>query len=395
MTTKLFLLTAENFTSCICKSRQQLSLKSPLKYLSAVLIRAQPAVPNISLLGMADVKIELCEIPEPNRDRSSSTTNQTVNLTEIKKELFKIARNNEKDQGGNVSNLKDLVQDLKPEEKKKLYQTKDENENTALHYAAKAGNEEICETLIQDGADPGAKGQGGMKVLPFAARYGDKEKAEEVWRCMVLIAKETKKKAQETSNPSVRKGKVKKMGKSQDLLDEAESMSQFAAQDRDKYNFNILHHAIQNTNWAKNPVVVKNLLATGNFRIADADKQGNTCLHLAAQFDKQDDDKIFDVFFDNENILTEEISRCIEKRNDLQMTPIHIACAVGNQDSLKALLAVCEKNNIKVQKIINDVDKNGFLPLCYAVTNKNLEMVKTLLENGAIPTQGTMLRAAR
>ena len=196
MTTKLFLLTAENFTSCICKSRQQLSLKSPLKYLSAVLIRAQSAVPNISLLGMADVKIELCEIPEPNRDRSSSTTNQTVNLTEIKKELFKIARNNEKDQGGNVSNLKDLVQNIKPEEKKKLYQTKDENENTALHYAAKAGNEEICETLIQDGADPGAKGQGGMKVLPFAARYGDKEKAEEVWRCMVFIAKETKKKHQ-------------------------------------------------------------------------------------------------------------------------------------------------------------------------------------------------------
>ena len=121
-----------------------------------------------------------------------------------------------------------------------------------------------------------------MKVLPFAARYGDKEKAEEVWRCMVLIAKETKKKAQETSNPSVRKGKVKKMGNSQDLLDEAESISQFVivSQDRDKYNFNILHHAIQNMNWAKNPVVVKNLLGTGNFRSCSLTMPVNLPLEL-------------------------------------------------------------------------------------------------------------------
>ena len=61
---------------------------------------------------------------------------------------------------------------------------------------------------------------------------------------------------------------------------------------KDKYGFSVLHHAIQNTNWAENTFVVKKLLdlkIAGTdkhyFKITDVDKQGNTSLHLAAQME--------------------------------------------------------------------------------------------------------------
>merc|ERR1712210_231391 len=57
--------------------------------------------------------------------------------------------------------------------------------------------------------------------------------------------------------------------------------------EKDKYDFTILHLAILNTNWVECPVVVKNLIKSKRFRITEKDKQGNTSLHLAAQFNKQ------------------------------------------------------------------------------------------------------------
>ena len=351
---------------------------------------------------------EHIEINLDDQEGTDSKSAQNVNLEETKKKVFKIARSTEK--GNNTKDLEELLKNLKPEDKTKLCQAKDENENTALHYAAKAGNLEICKILMKEGADTNATGQNGMKVLPFAARYGEEKNVEEVWKCMVWVASESKKSAhaQDTKRkkPSTKKSLVKMMGElgvtvdvetqSQETVDE-ETQNDFAAQERDKYNFNILHHAIQNPNWAKNTFVVERLISTRSFPITETDNQGNTCLHLAAQFDKHSDDKIFDAFFNNNNELIplKDISACIQKRNDRGMTPVHIACSVGNQDSLEALLKVCQKNSLPVDKIINDQDKSGRLPLCYAITNKNLEMVETLLEKGAHVLQGTMLAAAR
>ena len=344
---------------------------------------------------MEEYNLEYCEINLDSQEGTDSKSAQNVNLEEAKKRLFKIACNNEKDQGNNVDDLEGLLKNFRSEEKIKLCQAKNENDNTALHHAAKAGNVEICKMLMKDGADTNATGQNGMKVLPFTARYGDEKKVEEVWECMKLIAKESKKSPPahdiKRKKPSVRKSKLKMMGKTVD----EETQSQFAAQERDKYNFNILHHAIQNTNWAKNTFVVEKLISTRSFPITETDNQGNTCLHLAAQFDKQRDDKVFDAFFTNESIPREDISTCIKRRNERGMTPVHIACAVGNLDSLESLLEVCQKNCLPVDKIINHMDKNGLLPLCYAITNKNLKMVEMLLEKGAHVVQGTMLTAAR
>ena len=97
-------------------------------------------------------------------------------------------------------------------------------------------------------------------------------------------------------------------------------------------NFSILHHAIQNTNWEEDPVVVQELIKTGEFKVTDADKQGNTCLHLAAQFDRQDDHVLLETFLyrSQDYISQEDLERCIATKNDVGMTPLHLACRFGN-----------------------------------------------------------------
>ena len=348
---------------------------------------------------MKELEEGSCERPPDEDGATYCEVIKNVNFEEKKNQLFKIARNTELDLQSSLNQLSEELEGLRDEDLKTLMLAKDEKGNTALHGAAKAGNLEICQILVDRGADLNATGENGMKILPFAARYGDEKRVEEVWKCMKWIVTETKK----LDLKKQRKSRRKKQPKSNE--EEIEMQVQnpetkgelfFDAKDKDKYNFNILHHAIQNTNWAKNPMVVQRLIETGKFPITDTDHQGNTCLHLAAQFDKQVDDKIFDTIVESkQEVVVSEITKCIKKRNDRGMTPIHIACAVGNEETLKDLIKVCRENEIDVAKIINSHDKNGLYPLCHAISNKNLEMVKMLLSEGSNVVQDTMLRAAR
>ena len=253
-------------------------------------------------------------------------------------------------------------------------------QNTALHYAAKAGNLKTCQFLVEQGADINALGKNKMKPLQFAARYGDKDKGKEVWMCMEWILDEDKKKDRKKEEKEI-------------IID-----------GRD--NFSILHHAIQNTNWEEKPVVVQELIKTGEFKVTDADKQGNTCLHLAAQFDRQDDHVLLETFLPSDDkskdyrsqdyISQEDLERCIETKNNVGMTPLHLACAVGNHDSVKQLLEVAGgAKSISVSEIINNPDSNGSLPISLAITSKNLEMVEILLKNGATVNEDTIFTAAR
>ena len=346
-------------------------------------------------MKMEELQLQIiCENPPENEGEVYSETNQNIDLEERKKKLFKIARNNEQDQHNNMNELERELGSLNEEDAKKVLQAKDEKENTHLHYAAKAGNLEICRHLAAKGANLNAAGENGMKILPFAARYGDGKRVDEVWKCMEFIASEIKKSESKIKCAKKKHDKSKDQESQRPVVKTENEKVLFDPHERDKYNFNILHHAIQNTNWAKNPIVVRNLIKTGNFRITDTDHQENTCLHLAAQIDKRSDDKIFDAFFEeNQSIPQEDITKCINGRNDRGMTPIHIACAVGNQDTLEKLLEVCD--NSDVATIINDRGKNGLLPLCHAITNKNLLMVETLLQKGAKPVEGTMVTAAK
>ena len=347
---------------------------------------------------MKELEEGSCERPpdEPGETYCEAIIN--VNLEEKKNQLFKIARNTELDLQSSLNQLREELEGLRDEDLKNLMLAKDEKGNTALHCAAKAGNLKICQILVDRGADLNATGENGMKILPFAARYGDEKRVEEVWKCMKWIVTETKKLDLKKQRKSRRKKQPKSNEEEMEMqVQNPETKGElfFDAKDKDKYNFNILHHAIQNTNWAKNPMVVQRLIETGKFPITDTDHQGNTCLHLAAQFDKQGDDKIFDAFFESEQRVDAEITKCIKKRNDRGMTPIHIACAVGNEETLRDLIKMSKENSIDVKSIVNSHDKNGVYPICNAINTKNHEMVNMLLREGSNVVQDTMLRAAR
>ena len=302
-------------------------------------------------------------------------------LHEKKQKLFKHARDKDQREECNLGDLRAELRGLTPVQVTHLCRSRDERDNTALHYAAKAGNVDICKLLQRRGADINAKGQNKMKPLQFAARYGDEKRASDVWDCMEWIIAEYEKR--------LPPGNIQQGGKKGD------KEIFFDVREKDKYDFSILHHAIQNTNWEENPIVVRNLIKTGKFSIKEADKQGNTSLHLATQFDKQENHKILDVFFGNENIPPDDIKDCLTAKNNVGMTPLHVACAVGNADSVNQLLDAGRKSGITVTDIINTPDNNGALPISLAITSKNLNMMEVLIEKGAIVDEETILAAAR
>ena len=234
-------------------------------------------------------------------------------LHEKTQKLFKYARAT-----GKQKELEDEVLDIKEkEQRRKLCQGRDERLNTALHYSAKAGNLDTSKFLVDQGAELNALGQNKMTPVQFAARYGDVNRGREVWTCMEWLVEETK-----------RNGEI--------FVD---------ARD----DFSILHHAIQNTNWEEDPIVVWELIKTRRFNISAPDKQGNTSLHLAAQFDRQADHTLLEKFlppYEEKDRLgldyidPEDLEKCIAAENKVGMTPLHVACAVGNPDSVKQLLAI-------------------------------------------------------
>ena len=285
---------------------------------------------------------------------------------ENKQKLFECARDSRSTSQPNQ--LNSILESLSEDDRKKLCQERDNQGNTALHYAVKTGNLDLCHQLYKTGADLNAWGKNGMRPLPFAARYGDEKRAEDVWKCMQWILEEN--------------SRLKK--------EEVVNACEF-----DRYGFTILHYAIQNSNWGKNPIVAQKLIESGNYKLADIDKQGNTSLHLAAEFDKQERHKILDIFLGNKNISKEDLKKCIETRNKQGKTPLHIACGVGNPESVKQLLEATKDLEIKVPSIIDSPDNDGQHPLHLAIESGNLEMMKILMEEGVAASKEAIKCAVR
>ena len=310
---------------------------------------------------------------------------------EKKQKLFKYARDKNSETAANhLENLKSDFDGMPSEVRDKLVKDTDERGNTALHYAAKAGNLEICQFLYNNGrADVNARGQYEMNPLQFAARYGDEKRPDNVWACMNWIIDIYNK------NQTTNKNSVRNSGQRRLRTKKEKETIQFDIHEKDKYDFTILHHAIQNTNWEENPFVVEKLLESKEFKITEADKQGNTSLHLAAQFDKQEGHRILDIFLDNENIPEEDLKSCIKHNNLLGKTPLHVSCGVGNPDSVDQLLMKGKELEIDVKNIINSPDKDGYHPLNLAIESGNLRMMDTLIKEGVPVTEDAFNTAAR
>ena len=302
----------------------------------------------------------------------------------VKQSMFKLAREKNHENSQTLQSFQSELKTIPERDKLTLFKEKDTRGNTALHYAAKAGNLDVCELLYSEGrgVDIDVRGQNKMTPLQFAARYGDAKRAKDVWSRMQWIMKEYEEKHR------VEASKKKNTTDNFKLKDK----------EKDKYNFSLLHHAIQNTNTEANPYVVSQLLQSKKFRITDTDKQGNTSLHLAAQFDREKDDTVLDIFIDNNknrSIPNDDLLHCIEKRNKLGQTPIHIACAVGNDDSVKQLVKAGKKLKCDVSTILNSPDNDDSYPLHLAIENGNLNMIDILLREGVEPSEQAITCAAR
>ena len=322
-----------------------------------------------------------------------TSTQQTVDsdsdrFLEAKQKLFKCAREKE---AKSLDQLNRVLESFLEEDTKRLVQETDDRGNTALHYAVKAGNLEVCKQLHKNGADINARGQNKMRPLQFAARYGDEKRPEDVWECMQWIMEELEKHQRPEGN---RNGAAVRRSRSSAKSSEKEEV--FDVREKDKYNFSLLHHAIQNTNWEENPIVARKLLESKKFGVKEADTQGNTSLHLAAEFDKQKQHTILDVFLEkNETIPPEHLKECIKTRNKQGQTPLHIACGVGNPDSVKQLLETTKYLGIDVPSIIDSPDNDGQHPLHLAIESGNLEMMKILMKEGVVVSKEAINCAVR
>ena len=322
--------------------------------------------------------------------RSPSRGNDSAEFVSTKQKSFKCARNKDK-RSKKLDELKSDLKGLPKDERRRLCQETDERGNTAFHYAVKAGNLEVCKELYRNGANVNARGQNKMRPLQFAARYGDEHRPEDVWHCMkwiMEVMESSQKSDGKRSGVETARNRILRKPEKEDVFE------------KDKYDFSLLHHAIQNTNWEETPIVAERLLETGMFKVTETDKQGNTSLHLAAEFDKQERHRILDVFLEKDKsqrfrIDGEDLEACIKGRNKQGKTPLHIACAVGNPDSVAQLLEAAKTLGVDIPSIINSPDNDGQHPLHLAIESGNVPMMKILMKEGVVVSKEAINCAVR
>ena len=242
-----------------------------------------------------------------------------------------------------------------------LLQEKNEQGNTALHCAAKAGNLKICKLLENNGIAIDIKNYDRMTPLEFAARYGD-GKSKDVFSCIKWLMEKNKKEKTRVTETSC-----------------------------------ILQHAIQNRNWAEDTYVARELIKSGKCRISEYDDNGNTSLHLALKSPNEEEHKILDLFLENENVNDEDLAKCLERENKKGRTPYHIACSVGNHEVVQLLINKGKDLDVNVGGILNSRDVDGHLPIYAAIDTDNIKLLDVLMSHNfdLHMTKNDISRAAR
>ena len=90
---------------------------------------------------------------------------------------------------------------------------------------------------------------------------------------------------------------------------------------RDKYGYNVLHHAV----YSNNGTVVSKLLQLKDLECQNKDAQGNTALHLAAHVGNED----------MVELLMNKIDISANREGE---TALHVAAASGNKECVEQIM---------------------------------------------------------
>jgi len=237
--------------------------------------------------------------------------------------IFEAVRNNDLN----------LVEQILQNDRSKISE-KDNSENTPLHYAVEARNEEMVTTLLSyDNASYKIKNKRGTTPLRMAIRL----KKIEIVKLFL-------------TNPT---------------------------QIREKFDSGqtVLHYASQ----LKRRDIVTFLLQQGA-DVNEKDDRGNTALHYAV---KSGGKATVKILLDNGANPNE--------KNDAGNTPLHTAIKLGSNATVRLLL----ENGANPNEKNNYIDRWFFYdtgvrtPLHYAAMQENIGKAKLLLDNGANPNEKT------
>ncbi|XP_022100689.1 transient receptor potential cation channel subfamily A member 1 homolog [Acanthaster planci] len=223
----------------------------------------------------------------------------------------------------------------------------DENNLSALHYAARYNHEEIVKLLIKHHADPQCKGEDNTTPMHHAAR-----------------CKRSSTKASPTGSGDDDDDDNDDMSGGVISYLEAEGADVNA---QDIYGQTPLHFAAMRGN----DIATKELLSSEKIKFEATDKQLMTPLHMACTHGHLVITKML--------IQQGAMLRCLDEEGN---TPLLKACMEGHVDIVQLLFEAGEEKNI-LEQMLTDADYDQNTPLHVAVESGKQQIVQMCLEKGA------------